>query len=210
EVLTNLLNNSAKYTDPGGHISLTLQREGGEAVLRVRDTGIGIAAEMLPRIFDLFVQAERRLDRAQGGIGIGLTLVKKLVELHGGGGEATSPGLGPGSEVTVRLPALAETRSGTPAPAAPEGGAAPVPRRRILVVDDNQDAADSLALLLRLAGQDARAAYDGPSALAQAREFEPEVVFLDIGMPGMDGYEVARRLRRDRPPGGPVLVALTG
>jgi CheY-like chemotaxis protein len=178
-------------------------------VLRVRDTGIGIAPELLPTIFDLFVQAERRLDRSQGGVGIGLTLVKRLAELHGGSVAAHSPGLGQGSEFVVRLPATADRGGeGERASGRREGNA--WPRRRVLVVDDNQAAADSFALLLRLAGQDVRVAYDGPQALAQAGGFRPALVFLDIGMPGMDGYEVARRLRGERELRGVVLVALTG
>jgi PAS domain S-box-containing protein len=210
QVLTNLLNNAAKYTDPGGRIGLTAERAGDEVVVRVRDTGIGIAPGMLPRIFDLFVQAERRLDRAQGGVGIGLTLVKKLVELHGGRIEAASGGLGQGSEFVVSLPALADERPCERGRAAEQGEAAALPCRRILVVDDNQDAADSLGLLLRLAGQDVRTAYDGPSALDQVQAFRPALVFLDIGMPGMDGYEVARRLRQQSDLKDVVLVALTG
>jgi PAS domain S-box-containing protein len=206
QVLTNLLNNAAKYTDPGGHVWITAERDGGEVVLRVRDTGIGIAPEVLPHIFDLFVQAERRLDRSQGGVGIGLTLVKRLVELHGGSVAAHSAGPGQGSEFVIRLPATADRADGGSAPAeTPQ-----LPRRRILVVDDSPDAADSLTLLLRLAGQEVRTAYDGPSALALAQEFRPEVVFLDIGMPGMDGHEVARRLRRLRELAGTLVVALTG
>ena len=209
QVLTNLLNNAAKYTDPGGHVWLSAARDGGEVVLTVRDTGIGIAPDVLTRVFDLFVQAERRLDRARGGVGIGLTLVRKLVELHGGTVEARSAGPGKGSEFIVRLPAAID-------PAGrelrqPSGGEAPrLPRRRVLVVDDNPDAADSLALLLRLAGQDARPAYDGPSALKLAAELRPDVVFLDIGMPGMDGYEAARRFRQMPGFADVLLVALTG
>jgi PAS domain S-box-containing protein len=211
QVLTNLLNNSAKYTDPGGHISLTVQREGGEAVLRVRDTGIGIAPEMLPRIFDLFVQAERRLDRSQGGVGIGLTLVKKLVELHGGTIQAFSPGLGKGSEFVVRLPHFSGERGhGTRRGEDGEGVRAAPPRHRVLVVDDNVDAADSLAILLRLKGQDVRVAHDGVAALETAGEFRPTIVFLDIGMPGMDGYEVCQRLRHQSGKDSPLIVALTG
>jgi PAS domain S-box-containing protein len=210
QVLTNLLNNAAKYTDPGGHIELTAERTGDEVVIRVGDTGIGIAPEMLPRIFDLFVQAERRLDRAQGGIGIGLTLVKKLVELHGGRIEAASGGLGQGSEFVVRLSALADERPCEGARTAEQGEAAALPGRRIVVVDDNQDAADSLALLLRLVGQDVRTAYDGPTGLDQVQAFRPDLVFLDIGMPGMDGYEVARRLRQQPDLKDVLLVALTG
>jgi PAS domain S-box-containing protein len=207
QILTNLLSNSAKYTDPGGHIELAAERAGGEVVLRVKDTGIGIAPEMLPRVFDLFVQAERRLDRSRGGVGIGLTLVKRLAELHGGSVSAFSAGPGRGSEFTVRLPGAA----GGPAPsAAPEAAGAAAPGRRVLVVDDNVDAADTLALLLRLAGHEVRVAYDGPSALGLAAEFRPQVVLLDLGMPVMDGYEVARRLRRQPGLGGVVLVALTG
>jgi CheY-like chemotaxis protein len=164
---------------------------------------------MLPRIFDLFVQAERRLDHSQGGVGIGLTLVKKLVQLHGGRIEAHSPGLGQGSEFVVRLPAATERAE----PAGGEmDGTEPLrlPQRRVLVVDDNPDAADSLALLLRLAGQDVRTAYDGHRALLQAREFLPDLVLLDIGMPGMDGYEVARRLRSEARLQGARVVAVTG
>jgi PAS domain S-box-containing protein len=210
QVLMNLLNNSAKYTDPGGHIWLAVQREDGEVVLRVRDSGIGIAPQMLPRIFDLFVQVERRLDRSQGGVGIGLTLVKKLVELHGGTVQAFSAGLGQGSEFVVRLPAFSGEKGGDEG-RGPEGGPAVArpPRHRVLVVDDNVDAADSLAMLLRLEGQEVRVAHDGPSALDSAREYRPEIVFLDIGMPGMDGYEVCRRLRQHRKE-SVLLVALTG
>jgi PAS domain S-box-containing protein len=210
QVLTNLLNNAAKYTEAGGHIWLTAGREGGEAVLRVRDTGIGIAPDMLPRIFDLFVQAERRLDRSQGGVGIGLTLVKKLVELHGGRIQASSDGLGRGSEFVVRLPAPSEWPAQQKARAAGTTAEVELPRRRVLVVDDNQDAAESLAMMLRLAGQDVLTAYEGRSALTQAQGFRPEVVFLDIGLPGMDGYEVARRLREQQSPEKPLIVAVTG
>jgi PAS domain S-box-containing protein len=210
QVLTNLLNNAAKYTDPGGHVWLTAERDDGEVVLKVRDTGTGIAPDMLPRIFDLFVQAERRLDRSQGGVGIGLTLVKKLVELHGGRVEATSAGLGLGSEFVIRLPATTDHRSGDKDQTSEKAGDVELVCRRIMVVDDNQDSADSLAMMLRLAGQDVRAAYDGRSALAQAQDFQPAVVFLDIGMPGMDGYEVARRLRRQAGLESVRLAAITG
>jgi two-component system CheB/CheR fusion protein len=165
---------------------------------------------MLPRVFDLFVQAERRLDRSQGGVGIGLTLVKRLVELHGGRIEAHSPGLGQGSEFVVRLPAFFGPRPGEQDAASKSADAFAMPRRRVLVVDDNHDAADSLAMLLRLAEQDVRVAYDGSTSLAHAQEFQPELVFLDIGMPGMDGYEVARRLRQQPGLENAVLVAVTG
>jgi PAS domain S-box-containing protein len=210
QVLTNLLNNAAKYTDPGGKVWLTAEREGGEAVIRVRDTGIGIAPDMLPRVFDLFIQAERRLDRSQGGVGIGLTLVKRLMELHRGRIEAHSPGLGRGSEFVVRLPAFFGPRPGEKDAASKSADAFALPRRRVLVVDDNHDAADSLAMLLRLAEQNVRVAYDGSTSLAQAQEFQPELIFLDIGMPGMDGYEVARQLRQLPGLENAVLVAVTG
>ena len=210
QIVQNLLNNACKYTDPGGHIELTVAREGAEVVLRVRDDGIGIGPDVLPRIFDLFVQAERRLDRSQGGVGIGLTLVKRLVELHGGSIEAQSPGLGQGSEFVLRLPATADLQGreqeGTSVEA---GGGVPV-RLRVLVVDDNQDAAESLAMLLRLAGQDVRVAYDGPSALALAQVYQSALVLLDIGLPGLDGYEVARRMRRQPGLEGVCLAAMTG
>jgi CheY-like chemotaxis protein len=180
-------------------------------VLRVRDNGTGIAPELLPRVFDLFVQAERRLDRSQGGLGIGLTLVKRLVELHGGTIDAFSAGPGRGSEFVVRLPALAEAAEPPQAGREDPATSATAPSaRRILVVDDNRDAAESLAMLLRLESQEVRLAFDGPTALRVAGEFRPQVVFLDIGMPGMDGYEVARRLRQQPGLGGATLVALTG
>jgi PAS domain S-box-containing protein len=213
QVLTNLLTNAAKYTDPGGKVWLTVEsasRDGGrpEVAIHLRDTGIGIAAEVLPRVFDLFVQADRRLDRSQGGVGIGLTLVKKLVELHGGTVEAHSNGPGQGSEFVVRLPAV--TGECSIGPTAATGPGAELPRRRVMVVDDNRDAADSLAVLLTLSGHEVRAAYDGPAALALAGEFRPSLVFLDIGMPGMDGYDVARHLRGEPALDGIALVALTG
>jgi PAS domain S-box-containing protein len=212
QVFWNLLNNAAKYTEPGGEVRLTAEPGGGRVAVRVRDTGIGIEPAMLPRLFRMFVQVGEHRGHAQGGLGIGLGLVKSLVELHGGSIEAHSDGPGTGSEFVVRLPTL----TGTAEARAPEQGrgAAPddrPPRRPILVVDDNADAANSLARLLsRLYGQEVRVAHDGPSALEIAREFRPEVVLLDIGMPGMDGYEVARRLRERAEFGGTLLVALTG
>src|SRR6185503_2176173 len=179
-------------------------------VLRVKDTGVGIDPVMLPRIFDLFVQGERSLDRPQGGVGVGLTLVRRLVELHGGTVQARSPGPGQGSEFIVRLPAARDVIGPEERPAAEDETFVAGPSRRILVVDDNQDAADSLAAVLSMAGHEVRVAYGGEAALALASEFRPVLVFLDIGMPGMDGYQVARRIRQ--PPGGDevVLVALTG
>ncbi len=216
QVIANLLNNAAKYTEPRGRIWLTAERQGGEAIVRIRDTGVGIPSEMLPRVFDLFTQVEPSLDRSRGGLGIGLTLVKSLVELHGGTVEAASPGRGRGSEFTVRLPALPDEgpRGARAAPndndaEGPSGRARAKPRR-VLVVDDSRDAADSLAMVLRLLGHDARAIYDGQAALRAVEAACPDVVFLDLGMPGMSGYDVAGRLRAW--PGLPPvrLVALTG
>ncbi len=210
QVLTNLLGNAAKYTDPGGRIRVGVRCEGREAVIRVLDTGIGIDPVMLPRIFDLFVQAERRMDRAAGGMGIGLTLARKLVQAHGGTIDAFSAGVGMGSEFVVRLPAM-EAASPAPAPW-PETAPIPVKERllRILVVDDNADAADGLALILEMSGDQVRVAYDGEAALEVAGQFRPDVVLLDIGMPGLDGCEVARRLRQAPETGEAFLIAMTG
>jgi signal transduction histidine kinase/methanogenic corrinoid protein MtbC1/ActR/RegA family two-component response regulator len=209
QVLTNLLNNAARYTPDGGRVWLTATTEGGEAVVRVRDTGIGIPPEMLSGIFGLFAQVERQQERAEGGLGIGLSLVKSLTEMHGGSVEAHSEGPGRGSEFVVRWPLPAEqTPEGARAPAEEAPGAERAVR--ILLVDDNVDAAESLAMLLRLLGHEVAVAHDGPAALREADAQRPEVVLLDIGMPRMDGYEVARRLRERPGPGQAVLVALTG
>jgi PAS domain S-box-containing protein len=211
QVVSNLLNNAAKYTERGGKVWLTGGREGDQAVVRVRDTGVGIALDMLPVIFDMFVQADRRTKNSQGGMGIGLTLVRRLVELHGGSVEAHSAGLGQGSEFVVRLPLTHRTGDANgreePAGQSPAGEAAP---RRVLVVDDNVDAADSLALLLRMEGHAVTVAHDGLTALTQAAADPPELALLDIGMPKMDGYELARRFRADPALRDVVLVALTG
>jgi PAS domain S-box-containing protein len=211
QVVGNLLTNAAKYTPRGGRIWLAAERDGGQAVLRVRDTGIGIAPDMLPRVFELFVQVENAVSRSQGGLGIGLTLARSLVEKHGGTIEVRSPGLGQGSEFTVRLPLAPGAAAG---PGDREGPDRPDPHRsvgrRVLVVDDNVDAAESLAMLLRLQGHDVWVVHDGPTALRAAREARPEVMFLDIGMPVMDGYEVARRVRADPATRDLTLVALTG
>ena len=212
QILWNLLNNSAKYTEPGGEITLSVEPEGGEVVVRVRDTGIGIRPEMLPKIFDMFVQLEDHKAHAQGGLGIGLCLVRTLVELHEGSITVHSDGLGTGSEFAVRLPILPVAGVvRAPAPNQRGGSSATPPRRRILVVDDNMDAAKSLARLLeRLHGQEVRVAHDGPEALAVADEFRPEVVLLDIGLPGMSGYEVAEHLRGLPEFEETLIVALTG
>jgi CheY-like chemotaxis protein/anti-sigma regulatory factor (Ser/Thr protein kinase) len=211
QVILNLLNNSAKYTPEGGHIRLAVGTEDHQAVVRVRDDGVGIAPELLPKVFDLFTQAERTLDRSQGGLGIGLTLVKKLTDMHGGTVEADSAGSGRGSEFVLRLPLLSQEADVTERNG--HGGALPrcqSAARRILVVDDNKDAADSLAMLLNVLGNDVRTAGDGRRAVEVAGEYRPDLVFLDIGLPGMDGYAVARRLRALPALGGSVLVAVTG
>jgi PAS domain S-box-containing protein len=209
QVLANLLNNAAKYTDEGGQIWLTGRREGAQAVVSVRDNGAGIPRDMLQKVFDLFTQVDRTYNRSQGGLGIGLTLVRNLVDKHGGSVEARSAGPGQGSEFVVRLP-LAEGRPG-PQGANQRGDLpAAVAPRRILVVDDNLDAADSLAMLLKFLGADVYTVNGGPAAIEALTTYRPSVVLLDIGMPGMDGYEVARRARQ-HPEGRDVtLIALTG
>jgi CheY-like chemotaxis protein len=210
QVLSNLLNNAMKFTNDGGRIELTAERDGQEVVLRVRDTGIGMAPELLPRVFDLFTQGERGLDRSQGGLGIGLTMVRGLVEMHGGRVTAHSDGLGRGSEFIVRLPVLPQApQRPEQAPQAPEQPGT-APGRRVLVVDDSISTAQSMAALLQLKGHDARVAFDGPKALATAAAFHPEVVLLDIGMPGMNGYQVAKQLRQMPGLEQTLLVALTG
>jgi PAS domain S-box-containing protein len=208
QVVVNLLTNAAKYTDEGGRIALTVEREGGEAVLRVRDTGVGIAPDLLPRIFDLFTQAERSLDRSQGGLGVGLTVVQKLVEMHRGRVEAYSA-LGLGSEFVVRLPVV-QLPGRQPQAASVETAERPAHSLRVLVVDDNVDQADSAALLLRVSGHEVRVAYSAPAGLEAAAEYRPHLVLMDIGLPGMDGYEAARRLRQQAGLKDTVLVAVTG
>jgi signal transduction histidine kinase len=208
QVVANILHNAAKFTEPGGRIDLEVSREGGEAVLRVTDNGIGIPAQALPRVFDLFTQVQSKAERPEGGLGIGLALVRRLTEMHGGAVAVHSDGPGAGTVVTLRLPVLSAERSPDAEPAAAE--APPVAPRRILVADDNDDAARSLALQLQMAGHDVRTAFDGVEALALADQFEPQVVLLDLGMPRLDGFETAREMRR-RPWGaGTTLIALTG
>lgn len=209
QVLGNLLNNAAKYTPDGGTIWITALREGEQAVFRIRDTGIGIPGEMLARVFDLFAQVDNSLDRAQGGLGIGLTLVRRLVEMHGGSVEVASAGPNLGSEFTIRLPALASTR----VPDAARGPAAiPTvgPGLRILVVDDNVDAANTLGELLRIKGHQVRVTYDGHSAVESSGTFRPQVAILDLGLPGLSGYQVAQRLKEELPENPPLLIALSG
>ena len=212
QVFNNLLNNACKYTGPGGAVSLSAAREDDEVVVRVRDSGIGIPTERLAGIFEMFSQVDRSLERTQGGLGIGLSLVRRLVDLHGGTVVAHSEGPGRGSEFVVRIPAIkAIPEVGGEVRAFPKAvPAAVAASRRVLVVDDNTDSADSLALLLRVSGSVARTAKDGVEALEAAREFQPDVVFLDIGMPRLSGYDTARRIREQPWGRGMVLVALTG
>ena len=210
QVVGNLLTNAAKYTDQRGRIRVTAGRDGDFAVLSVQDTGIGIPPDLLPRVFELFVQADHSTNRAHGGLGVGLTLVRNLVEMHGGRVEAESAGVGFGSTFTVRLPL---GTSGAPPHHAPDAATrapATVVPRKVLIVDDNADAAESLAALLTLAGHDVRAVQDGTAALASALKDPPEVALLDLGMPSMDGFELARRFRSDPKLAGVRLVALTG
>jgi signal transduction histidine kinase len=211
QVLTNLLNNAAKYTEEGGKIALSVSQESKQIALRVRDNGIGIPRDMIGAVFDLFTQVDRALDRSQGGLGIGLTLVRRLVEMHGGSVAAHSEGPGRGSEFVVRLPAAVPRAAVVPAAApAASAAAAASGQRRILLVDDNVDSADSLGMLLQLNGFDVHLAHDGPTALEAARSVRPDAVVLDIGLPGMDGYEVARRLRNTPSTHDVLLVAVTG
>jgi signal transduction histidine kinase/CheY-like chemotaxis protein len=207
QVFSNLLNNAAKFTEEGGRVELTAQQQDQEVVVRVRDTGIGMTEEMLTRAFDLFAQADCSLDRTQAGLGIGLTLARRLIQMHGGTVEAFSDGPGKGTELVVCLPAWQGTR---PAGLAPKAATSPRTSRRILVVDDNVDSADSLAHFLGMVGHQVYTAYEGPAALEAARAHRPEAVLLDIGMPGMDGYELSRRLRQEPGLEGVLLVALTG
>ncbi|HVE65441.1 MAG TPA: ATP-binding protein [Thermoanaerobaculia bacterium] len=214
QVLSNLLNNAAKFTDPGGRIGLKASREGDAAVIEVWDTGIGIAPQLLSRIFDLFAQEQSSLERSQGGLGVGLSLARRLVEMHGGVLTVSSGGPGQGSEFRVTLPVLTAAEASTvysvppahdedPAPAEPRG-------RRVLVVDDSPDTVAGLADLLREWGHSVETAGDGLSAVEAASTFRPDVVLLDIGLPGMDGFEVARRLRADSSLSAALLIAVTG
>jgi PAS domain S-box-containing protein len=217
QVILNLLNNAAKYTPEGGRIELSVtvegeQETGRKAVVRVKDTGVGIAHDMIHKVFDLFTQVEHTLDRSEGGLGIGLTLVRRLVEMHGGTVACSSNGPGQGSEFVLRLPLAQGDRTGAESEKWESGvlHVASSAGLRILVVDDNRDSTESLATLLRLFGNDVRTAYEGRHALVVAGAYRPDLVLLDIGLPGLNGYEVAKQLRSMPGLKGSVLVALTG
>jgi PAS domain S-box-containing protein len=212
QVISNLVTNAAKYTPIGGTITVSAARDDGELAIKVHDTGVGIPPELLPNLFDLFVQGRRTLDRAEGGLGLGLAIVRSLVELHGGTVRARSEGAGRGSEFEVRLPVLASDADVSERRKTPAAGTPDVLRdKRVLVVDDNVDAADLLSDALEGLGYQTRTAYDGPSALEAAAAFDPDIALLDIGLPAMDGYELARRLRGRPPSAKPLcLIALTG
>ncbi len=207
QVITNLLDNAIKYTPAGGTVTLEVAGEGDQAVLRVRDDGIGIAPDLLPRLFEPFVQAESSLDRARGGLGLGLAVVKRLVELHGGSVAATSAGVGQGSEFTVRLP-----RSPVPAPPPPPAAAPPPPTGAlsIAIIEDNRDAREGLRLLLEAMGHRVEVADTGPAGLELLRTHRPDVAFIDLGLPGLDGFGVARAVRKIGAIVDTYLVAVTG
>lgn len=209
QVVANLLINAAKYTDEGGNISITLSAAGGFAEIKVRDDGVGIPSELLPRVFELFEQGARTVDRSGGGLGLGLAIVKSIVALHGGSVTAFSEGPGLGSEFLIRLPLPSERNAGPPSSERPAAPRTSLPKR-VLVVDDNADAAELLAHMLRLVGHIVQVAENGPQALELASTFLPDVILLDIGLPVMDGYEVAARLRQLFPGKMPSLVAVTG
>ena len=209
QVVNNLMSNANKYTPEGGSVHVALQVDQGQAVISVRDDGIGIEADLLPRVFDLFEQGKRSLDRAQGGLGVGLTLVQRLVRLHHGRVEALSAGPGKGSDFRIYLPCLEAPVAATSVTASATAGGARVPRR-VLLVEDNADVAETTATMLALSGHTLRCAHDGPQALALAQEFAPEVVLLDIGLPQIDGYQVALRLRQLPQTRHALLVGLTG
>ena len=210
QTLCNLLNNAVKYSDRGSRIWLTAKRQGNEAVFRVKDNGIGIPPQMLPKVFDLFTQVDRTLEKSQGGLGVGLTIVKRLIEMHGGSVEAHSEGYGKGSEFVIRLPVaqtpIQERQQGFSTPSA----LSETSRHRILVADDNVDAADSLALMLRMMGHEVQTAHNGKQAVEAAESFRPGVILLDIGMPKLNGYEACRSIREQSWGNDAFLIALTG
>jgi PAS domain S-box-containing protein len=210
QVVSNLLSNAAKYTEKPSRIWLTVEHSGDEAVIRVKDEGAGMEPEFIARMFNLFVQADTTLSRSRGGLGVGLTLVRRLVELHGGTVSATSPGISQGSEFVMRLPISTETLSPSRSRIYSPTELTKHEGRRILVVDDNVDAATSVGSLLKMWGHEVQTAYNGPDALSMARTFRPQIVLLDIGMPGMSGYDVAKQLRSEPEFRGVIITALTG
>jgi signal transduction histidine kinase/DNA-binding NarL/FixJ family response regulator len=210
QIVNNIVGNAMKYTPIGGSIRLRLAAEGGDAVLRVEDNGYGIAPELLPRVFDLFVQGERTLDRAQGGLGIGLTLVRRLVALHGGTVAASSEGPGRGSVFTVRLPQIARPQAAMPATRPAQACDDSPLSRRVLIIEDNRDAREMFRMMLELAGHKVVEAEEGLSGLALLKAVRPDVAVIDVGLPGLNGYEIARRFRAESPGAGVMLVALTG
>lgn len=210
QIITNLLGNATKFTEPGGRIELTVESERDQVVLHVKDNGTGVASDMLSRIFEPFIQGDQSLDRTQGGLGIGLTLIKRLAEMHGGKVGVDSEGIGRGSQFTVTLPKKAQFEV-TPPPQSEESPSNAQSRRfKILIVDDNKDAGASLSTLLSLHGHDVRIAYSGPDSLQMATIQAPEVVILDIGLPGMDGFQVAREMRQQPGLANSYLIAVTG
>jgi CheY-like chemotaxis protein/two-component sensor histidine kinase len=211
QVLCNLLTNAAKYSERGSRIWLSAERQDGEVVVSVKDTGVGIPPHMLPKVFEMFTQVDRSLAKAQGGLGIGLTIVKRLVEMHGGRVEARSEGQDMGSEFLIRLPiALSLVREQEQGAGGDSQQTRPMTRRRVLVVDDNADIADSQAMMLELLGNEVRTAHDGLEAVAVAAAFRPDLILLDLGMPKMNGYEVCRRIREQPWGKGILIVAVTG
>jgi CheY-like chemotaxis protein/two-component sensor histidine kinase len=208
QVIGNLLNNACKFTDPGGHVWLSVEEDDGAAIIRVRDNGIGIAAEHLPGLFDMFAQVDTSLERSRDGLGIGLTLVKTLVEMHGGSVDARSDGPGRGSEFIVRLPIVATLADAVPL--GPTSAPPPPASRRVLIVDDNADGAESLSILLELAGHQTWKAHDGIEAVDATERLRPDVVLLDIGLPRMNGYEACREIRKQAWGKTVALIALTG
>jgi len=209
QVLLNLLNNAAKYSEPNGNISVNAVQEGNDVIISVRDSGIGISSEHLPVIFDMFTQADQSLEKSRGGLGIGLSLVRRLVEMHGGTVEAKSAGAGSGSEFVVRIPARVELPTLVPSQLSKEESKESS-SLRILVVDDNRDSVTTLTMLLRRLGHQTRAAFDGEEAVAAAREFHPQVVLLDIGLPKLNGYEVCRWIRAQNQTEVVTIIAQTG
>jgi signal transduction histidine kinase len=210
QVFLNLLNNSVKYTPPGGHIVLAVEPRDDGVTVCVRDDGVGIAESDLTRIFEMFYQGKTPTDDPQGGLGLGLALVRQLVQLHGGTVQASSAGFDRGSEFVVRLPTLSKSRPAPSPSPARKSDPAPLATRRILVVDDNRDAAETLAAMLRLEGNEVDTAFDGQGAVSASAEFQPDIILMDLGMPKLDGYDAARAIRRDPRGTEVVLIAITG